>query len=122
MLFFEVVCLNCCVCMSLDVILVDDSMCDIVMVFVDIYLVGEMLVKLLLCYFGLFGLCKLQMVWGCMVVLMCELVFEMCVVQVSWNGIMYVVLIDIWVVVLVYVVDQVYVGKFDLFLKLYGWF
>ncbi|WP_176332672.1 hypothetical protein [Burkholderia vietnamiensis] len=117
----EVVCPNCRARMSLDVILADDSMRDIVIALADIHPAGDTLIKPLLRYLGLFGPRKSQMAWGRMAALMRELVPEMRAAQVTWNGTTYAAPIDTWAAALAYAVEQAHAGKLDLPLKSHGW-
>ncbi|MBU9260521.1 hypothetical protein [Burkholderia multivorans] len=117
----EVVCPNCRARMSLDVILADDSMRDIVIALADIHPAGDTVIKPLLRYLGLFGPRKSQMAWGRMAALMRELVPEMRAAQVTWNGTTYAAPIDTWAAALAYAVEQAHAGKLDLPLKSHGW-
>ena len=73
----EITCPNCRVRMSLDVVLADDSMRDIVLALTDIHPAGDAFIKPLLRYLSLFAPRKSQMAWGRMVTLIRELEPEM---------------------------------------------
>lgn len=117
----EVCCPNCRVRMSLDVVLADDSMRDIVLALTDIHPAGDAFIKPLLRYLSLFAPRKTQMSWGRMVTLIRELEPEMRSAQLTWNGTKYAAPLANWSAAMAYAVDQAHQGKLHLPLKSHGW-
>lgn len=117
----EITCPNCRVRMSLDVVLADDSMRDIVLALTDIHPAGDAFIKPLLRYLSLFAPRKSQMAWGRMVTLIRELEPEMRAAQLTWNGTTYAAPLANWSSAMAYAVDQAHQGKLDLPLKSHGW-
>ncbi|MDF9428247.1 hypothetical protein EM868_00320 [Cupriavidus gilardii] len=117
----EVCCPNCRVRMSLDVVLADNGIAEMLQALVDIHPAGDTVIKPLLRYIGLFGPRKTQMTNGRMASLIRELQPEMAAAQVTWNGIVYAAPLQLWAQTFAYAVEQASLGKLDLPLKSHGW-
>jgi len=117
----EVCCPACRARMSLDVLLGDDGVREMLLALVDIHPAGDTLVKPLLRYIGLFGPKKTQMANGRMAALIRELQPEMQAAQVIWSGTVYAAPLALWAQTFEYAVAQAAAGKLDLPLKSHGW-
>ncbi|ALF87429.1 MULTISPECIES: hypothetical protein [Ralstonia solanacearum species complex] len=117
----EVVCPNCRVRMSLDVVLADDGVRDMLLALVDVHPAGDSFIKPLLRYIGLFGPKKTQMANGRMASLIRELEPEMRAAQVKRDGAVYAAPMALWASAFSYAVDQANHGRLELPLKSHGW-
>ncbi|AST87999.1 hypothetical protein CIG66_17050 [Ralstonia pseudosolanacearum] len=117
----EVCCPNCRVRMSLDVLLADDGVRDMLLALVDVHPAGDTFVKPLLRYIGLFGPKKTQLSSGRMANLIRELEPELRAAQVKRDGTVYAAPMELWASAFSYAVDQANLGRLELPLKSHGW-
>ncbi len=117
----EVCCPNCRVRMSLDVLLADNGVREMLLALVDVHPAGDTFVTPLLRYIGLFGPKKTQLSSGRMANLIRELEPELRAAQVKRDGIVYAAPTDVWAAAFSYAVDQANLGRLELPLKSHGW-
>lgn len=116
--------IKCPVChsqMSLDVLLVDDSVRDALMAVIDIHPLGDKFIKPLLRYIGLFSPAKSQMSHGRIAALINEIEPMIKAGKIERNGMIHIAPLDYWQDALNTVLASRDAGKLTLPLKSHGY-
>jgi hypothetical protein len=117
----EVCCPNCRARMSLDVVLADDGVRDMLMALTEVHPAGDTFIKPLMRYIGLFAPKKTQMTHARMAGLIRELEPELRDAQVKRDGTVYAAPMELWASAFGYAVEMAHQGRLELPLKSHGW-